>query len=62
MLEEAGPVVEEAGPVAEEAELRATLAAERRGRAALERELGLLRAAGQGLARYGGEHSGTAEG
>ncbi|XP_074786871.1 myotonin-protein kinase isoform X4 [Athene noctua] len=39
---------EEAGPVPE---LRAALAAERRGRAALERELGLLRAAGQGLAR-----------
>ncbi|XP_053911647.1 aryl-hydrocarbon-interacting protein-like 1, partial [Cuculus canorus] len=32
-------------------ELQAALAAERRGRAALERELELLRAAGQGLAR-----------
>ncbi|KAM9589314.1 uncharacterized protein ACIBXB_007770 [Morphnus guianensis] len=51
VLEEAGPVAAEAGPVAAEAELRAALAAERRGRAALERELGLLRAAGQGLAR-----------
>ncbi|XP_066840700.1 myotonin-protein kinase [Anser cygnoides] len=34
-----------------EAALREALAAERRGREALERELGLLRAAGQGLAR-----------
>ncbi|XP_074713481.1 myotonin-protein kinase [Strix uralensis] len=53
--EEAVPVPEEAGPAPEGAgpvpELRAALAAERRGRAALERELGLLRAAGQGLAR-----------
>ncbi|NXY27016.1 DMPK kinase, partial [Atrichornis clamosus] len=32
-------------------ELREALAEERRGREALERELGMLRAAGQGLAR-----------
>ncbi|XP_072704838.1 myotonin-protein kinase [Ciconia boyciana] len=54
VAEEAGPLPEEAGPVpvpGPVAELRAALAAERSGRAALERELGLLRAAGQGLAR-----------
>ncbi|XP_065511322.1 myotonin-protein kinase [Caloenas nicobarica] len=47
----AGPVPEGAGPVPEGAGLRAALEAERRGREALEHELGLLRAAGQGLAR-----------
>ncbi|XP_071656912.1 myotonin-protein kinase isoform X2 [Patagioenas fasciata] len=49
--QEAGPVAEGAEPVPEGAGLRAALEAERRERAALERELGLLRAAGQGLAR-----------